>query len=86
MKLAFDVETFDAVVHSIAPELWEHVYKLTQSVNECKGCSASVQDSTFTGRIKHISWAYLVFITNSECNSPFHAVLSDVIELRVLLS
>ena len=46
--------------------------------------SASVEDGTFTGHIKHLRWAYLVsliiFITNSECNSPFHAVLSDVIE------
>ena len=84
MKLAFDVEKFVATVRSIAPELWEHVCKLTQSVNERKGRSASVNDSTFSGRIKQLHQAYLVsliiFITNSECNSPFHAVLSDVIE------
>ena len=53
-------------------------------MNECKGRSASVKDSTFAGHIKHLRWAYLVslivFITNGECNSPFHAMLSDVIE------
>ena len=84
MKLAFDVDQFVATVHSIAPELWEHVCKITQSVNERKGRSASVKDNTFTGRIKQLRRAYLVslivFITNNECNSPFHAVLSDVIE------
>ena len=84
MKLAFDVDQFVDTVCSIAPELWEHVCKLTQSVNECKGRSAAVKESTFTGRIKHLCRAYLVslilFITNSECNSSFHAVLSDVIE------
>ncbi len=84
MKLAFDVDKFVVTIRSIAPELWEHVCKLTQSINECKGRSASVNDSTFSGRIKHLRQAYLVslivFITNSECNSPFHAVLSDVIE------
>ena len=37
MKLAFDVDKFIATVRSIAPELWEHVRKLTQSVNERKG-------------------------------------------------
>ena len=40
MKLAFDVEKSVATVRSIAPELWEHVCKLTQSVNERKGRSA----------------------------------------------
>ena len=78
MKLAFDVDRFVATVHSIAPELWEHVCKLTQSVNERKGRSASVNDSTFASHIKHFRRAYLVsliiFITNSECNSPFHAM------------
>ena len=71
-------------MRSIGPELWERVHKLTQSVNEHKGRSSSVKDSTFAGRIKHLCRAYLValvlFITNSECNSPFHAVLSDTIE------
>ena len=82
MKVAFDVDRFVANVHSIAPEFWEHVCKLTQSVNERKGRSASVNDSTFAGHIKHLCRAYLVsliiFITNSECNSPFHSVFSDV--------
>ena len=47
MKLAFDVDKFVTMVQSIAPELWEHVCKLTQSVNEHKGRSAS-------GQIKHL--------------------------------
>ena len=41
LKLAFDDDQFVATVRSIAPELWKHVCKLTQSVNECKGHSAS---------------------------------------------
>ena len=84
MKLAFDVDQFVEMVQSIAPDLWEHVCKLTQSVNERKGRSASVKESTFAGRIKRLCRAYLVsliiFITNNECNFPFHAVLSDIIE------
>ena len=84
MKLAFDVDQFVGTVQSIAPDLWDHVCKLTQSVNERKGRSASVKDGTFSGHIKHLRRAYLVsliiFITNNECYSPFYAVLSDVIE------
>ena len=83
IKLAFDVDKFVASICSIAPELWEHVCKLTQSVNERKGRSAYVNDSTFSGRIKYLHQAYLVSLiifTNSECNSPFNAVPSDVIE------
>ena len=53
-------------------------------MNEHKGRSAAVEESSFAGHIKHLRTAYLVslilFITNTECNSPFHAVLSDVIE------
>ena len=55
MKLAFDVDKFVASVRSIAPELWEHVCRLTQSINERKGRRASVKDSTLAGRIKHLS-------------------------------
>ena len=72
------------LIKSIGPELWEHVCELTQSINECKGRSASVNEDSFAGHIKHLRRAYLVsliiFITDSECNSPFHALLSDVIE------
>ena len=60
MKLAFDVDKFVTLVQSIAPELWEHVYKLTQSVNEHKGRSASVKETSFAGHIKHLRRAYLV--------------------------
>ena len=84
MKLAFDVDQFVTTIRSVAPELWEHICKITESVNERKGRSASVNDSTFAGHIKRPRRAYLVslilFVTNSECNSPFHALLSDVIE------
>ena len=84
MKLAFDVDKFVATMHSVAPDLWELVCEITQSVNERKGRSASVNKESFAGRIKHLRRAYIVsliiFVTNSECNSPFHVVLSDVIE------
>ena len=84
MKLAFDVEKYVDTLKSIAPEMWEHVCNLTMSVNKRKGRSASVKESALTGSIKTLRRAYLVslilFVTNSECNSPFHIVLSDVIE------
>ena len=60
MKLTFDVDKFVTTVRSIAPELWEHVCKLTQSINERKGRSTSVKDSTFTSHIKHLRRTYLV--------------------------
>ena len=53
MKLAFNVDQFVDTVKSVAPELWEHVCKITQSVNELKGHSASVTNNTFAGCIKH---------------------------------
>ena len=84
MKLAFDVDKFVATVRSVAPDLWELVCEITQSVNERKGRSASVNKDSFASRIKHLRRTYIVsliiFITNSECNSPFHTVLSDIIE------
>lgn len=53
-------------------------------MNERRGRSAAVKESTFTGHIKRLRRAYLVslilFVTNSERTSPFHTVLSDVIE------
>ena len=78
MTLAFDVEMFVATVCSVAPDLWELVCEITQSVNEHKGRSASVNKDSFAGRIKHLRRAYIVFlmfVTNSECNSPFNTVL-----------
>ena len=78
---SFDVDQFVATVGS---NLWQHVCELTQSVNERRGHSAAVNESTFTGHIKRLRRAYLVslilFFTNSERTSPFHTVLSDVIE------
>ena len=41
LKLAFDVDRFVDTVRAIAPE---HVHKLTDSVNEREGRSASVKD------------------------------------------
>ena len=84
MKLAFDVDGFVDSVRSVAPELWELVTKVTQSVNESRGRSASVNETSLSGRMKHVRRAYLMslilFITNSECNFPFHVVLSDIVE------
>ena len=54
MKLAFDVDKFVATVRSVAPDLWELVCEITQSVNERKGRSASVNKESFAGRIKHL--------------------------------
>ena len=46
--------------------------------------ACELKKSTFAGRIKRLRRAYLVsdyvFITNNECNFPFRAVLSDIIE------
>lgn len=69
-KLLLDVDHFINDVWSVAPELWQHVCALTQSVNECKGRSAAVCESSFAGRIKRLCRAYLVslvlFITTNE--------------------
>ena len=42
MKLAIDVDKFVATMRSVAPDLWELVCEITQSVNECKERSTSV--------------------------------------------
>ena len=60
MKLAFDVEKYVNTVKSIALEICEHVCDLAMSINERKGCSASVKESALTGSIKHLRRAYLV--------------------------
>ena len=60
MKVAFDVDQFVDTVKAIAPDLWEHVCELTQSVNERKGHSASVKEYSFAGHIKRLRRAYLV--------------------------
>lgn len=83
MKTAFDIDRFVNTVCSVAPELWEHAFILTLSVNEHRGRSACVSESSFAGHVKHIHRAYLVslvlFITN-EYYYPFHVALSDIIE------
>ena len=60
MKLVFDVDKFVATVCSVTPDLWELVCEITHSKNECKGHSASVNESSFAGRIKHLRRAYIV--------------------------
>ena len=40
--IAFDVDWFVNTVRSVAHALWEHVCILTQSVNEHRGCSATI--------------------------------------------
>ena len=53
-------------------------------MNEGKRRSAAVNESSFAGRIKRLRRAYLLslifFITNNDCNFPFHIVLSDTVE------
>ena len=61
-NLAFDVDKYVTMVQSIASELWKHVCKLTLSVNECKGRSASVKETSFAKHIKHLRRAYLLHI------------------------
>ena len=69
---------------TITPELWEFVTKLTMSKNERKGRKAAIAQDTFAGKIKHLRRSYLLsvimFLTNSECYSPFHVLLADAIE------
>lgn len=47
MKLDFDVDGIVSAVHSIAPELLEHVTKLALSINERKGRAESVANKSF---------------------------------------
>ena len=61
----------------VAPDLWKLVCEITQSKNERKGRSASVNESSFA---EH-TLSLIIFVTNSECNSPFHVVLRDVMSL-----
>ena len=72
------------IVCTITPELWEFVCKLTMSKNERKGRKAAIAQDTFSGKIKLLRRSYLLsvimFLTNSECYSPFHVLLADAIE------
>ena len=71
-------------VCSVAPELWENICILTQSVNEGKNRGTATSEYSFHGRIKRLRRAYILslilFVTNSECSFPFHIALSDAIE------
>ena len=79
-----DVDKFINTASSAAPELWQHICTLTQSVNERKGRTAATAEHSFAGRIKKVRRAYLLsvilFVTNSECFHPFHVLLADTIE------
>ena len=79
-----DLDAYINEVCSVAPELWDLEYNLTMSINERKGRKAAKVEDTFAGRIKHLRRAYIVsvllFVTNSECYSPFHVVLADAVE------
>ncbi len=79
-----DVDTYVEYIQASSPEVWEHVCKLTQSVNEGKGRKAAVSEHSQSGRIKLIRRAYLVsvllFTTNTECCYPFHVQLADAVE------
>ena len=83
-SLVLDMDTYTQEVCSVAPELWELVCTLTSSVNERKGRTAATAGDTYAGKIKHLRRAYILsvilFITNSECSSPFHVLLADTIE------
>lgn len=70
-----DVDQFISDVHFVAPELWEHVCTLTQSVNECKGCSAAVDEASFSGRIKRLCRAYLLSLMLFELHGPITLII-----------
>lgn len=80
-----DVDKFIKSASSAAPELWQHICTLTQSVSERKGRTVATADHRFAGFIKRVCRAYLLsvilFVTNSECFHPFHVLLADTIEL-----
>ena len=68
------VDKFINTVCSVAPELWQHICTLTQSVNEQKGHTAATAERSFAGRIKRVRRAYSGFF------HPFHVLLADTIE------
>ena len=68
------VDKFINTVCSVAPELWQHICTLTQSVNEQKGRTAATAERSFAGCIKRVRRA------NSEFFHPFHVLLADTIE------
>ena len=82
MLMDVDVDKFIKTASSAAPELWQHICTLTQSVSERKGRTVATADHRFAGFIKRVCRAYLLsvilFVTNSECFHPFHA---DTIKL-----
>ena len=82
--MMLDIDAYINKICSLAPELWEHICTLTQSINERKGRRAAVNDSSYAGRLKRVRRAYLLsvlqFVTNSECSHPFHLPLADAIE------
>ena len=83
-SLVLDLDAYINEVCSVAPELWDLVCNLTMTVNERKGRKAATAEDTFAGKIKRLRRAYilsvLLFVTNSECSSPFHVLLADAVE------
>ena len=57
-----DVDKFINTTCSIAPDLWEHIFTLTQTVNERKGHTASISQDRFAGCIKRLYRAYLLSV------------------------
>ena len=80
-SLVLDVDSFIDDVCSIAPDLWEHIRILSQSVNECKGRKTATSKNSYASCLKRVRRAYLLsvvlFITSS---FPFHVLLADIVE------
>lgn len=83
-SLILDVDSFIQTVCTVAPDLWEHVRILTQSVNEHKGRLTAVSKSSSAYHLKRLRRAYLLsvllFVSNSECSFPFHVLLADAVD------
>ena len=83
-SMLLDLDQFIATVHKLAPELWDHVCTVTQSINERKGRRAASAEYTLFAKLKRVRRAYLLavalFVTNDECSTPFHLLLADTVE------
>ena len=73
--IVLDVDSFIDDVCSIAPDLWEHIRILTQSVNERKGRKAATSKNSYASRLKHVRRAYLLSVVLT-VNAPFHSMFS----------
>ena len=76
---------FVITVRFVAPELWEHVFKLhvSQSVNDSKGRSAAVNEGSLAGTLSTYMYAcraymcLILFLTNNNCSSPLRVQLRE---------